>query len=954
MQPLLGKVWGLLLYARVAHWAETQGVLSHCQFGFRHGRSTEQAIFTLTAMLGHYRHTRKKPTYAGFVDLKKAYDMVDREALLTKLRAMGAGDAFVSLAALSFEGTTARVWMNGDASEPFAMERGVAQGDPLSPILFALFIDDLLRELDESVAAAGLYTGRSGRPLTARTKIVCLAYADDIVLLADTAASLQSALDIVAGWAHDWGMRVNTNPGKTDVMIIPALGQPAPPPPEGGWVVDGVALNVTMTYDYLGYIVTPSLDTERTLRRRLGRAWWAAQQARALPRGLASRDLDVYIRSLVVPHLQYAAAVWAPQTPDEGGLYAGYAPTRPKDNTVPGTRCPFKLAEELHRELATYLLRRTVGHRPGRLNMPTALLYAEAGWTPLAAQWDAARLRLLGDIAGADDGSPLAAAGAVLADDYASSVASGSSHASRQWNWATQTETLLTRVDRDAGADEQLRQHLNMRTMRPAGAALTPKWRALVRTAMRGPGGHLEREWRARVGKDFGADGPHTATTVRRAADAHPAAPLPTYFAPGTAPAVALDGPRQSNRHATAAYMATLTHGHIAAEFGRHAMPTYRLHRVSKRSVETKRLELRTGTRQYGGGAVATADAPSGNGGLLWGVAVCPTCPGGVTADAAHFISDCPRHDALRRACLAAASARAKAGPLGQRRLHECFDDVAASLHTRAARSFVLLATLGATIADAQEQKALPVNWAECLQAPRRMRDGGYDIGFAARITFRAFEPLVVAVAAALPPAAAPLPVAPAPADAVMSGVAGAEAAVTGASPSAVALPQALVPAAAQEGALGLGLGAIPALAAPPLAPPVAKDRSVAAVAARLAARHRPASAAPAAAGAAPVAAAIAAPPFVVSIEIDVPRPTDVAAREDREDEDFGLKDPRRFNFRRTWSDGDSDVVAADHVDNWDSIEFRAFVWDNADGRGRELFELIGTHDLVSQFDPTV
>ena len=516
------------------------------------------------------------------------------------------------------------------------------------------------------------------------------------------------------------------------------------------------------------------------------------------------------------------------------------------------------------------------------------------------------------------------------------------------------TETLLTRVDRDAGAGEQLRQHLNMRTMRPAGAALTPKWRALVRTAMRGPGGHLEREWRARVGKDFGADGPHTATTVRRAADAHPAAPLPTYFAPGTAPAVALDGPRQSNRHATAAYMATLTHGHIAAEFGRHAMPTYRLHRVSKRSVETKRLELRTGTRQYGGGAVAAADAPSGNHGLLWGVAVCPTCPGGVTADAAHFISDCPRHDALRRACLAAASARAKAGPLGQRRLHECFDDVAASLYTRAARSFVLLATLGATIADAQEQRALPVNWAECLQAPRRMRDGGYDIGFAARITFRAFEPLVVAVAAALPPAAAPLPVAPAPADAVISDVAGAVAAVTGASPSAVALPQALAPAAAQQGALGLGPGAIPALAASPLAPPVAKDRSVAAVAARLAARQRPTSAAPAAAGAAPIAAAIAAPLFVVSIEIDVPRPTDVAAREDREDEDFGLKDPRRFNFRRTWSDGDSDVVAADHVDNWDSIEFRAFVWNNADGRGRELFELIGTHDLVSQFDPTV
>ena len=73
---------------------------------------------------------------------------------------MGVGDDFVQLAALSFEITTVRVRMNGDASAPFDMERGVAQGDPLLPTLFALFIDDLLRELDESSAAAGLVTGR--------------------------------------------------------------------------------------------------------------------------------------------------------------------------------------------------------------------------------------------------------------------------------------------------------------------------------------------------------------------------------------------------------------------------------------------------------------------------------------------------------------------------------------------------------------------------------------------------------------------------------------------------------------------------------------------------------------------------------------------------------------------------------------------------------------------------
>ena len=102
------------------------------------------------------------------------------------------------------------------------------------------------------------------------------------------------------------------------------------------------------------------------------------------------------------------------------------------------------------------------------------------------------------------------------------------------------------------------------------------------------------------------------------------------------------------------------------------------------------------------------------------------------------------------------------------------------------------------------------------------------------------------------------------------------------------------------------------------------------------------------------VAAVSVAAPTVVAITIDVgrPSPADVTAQEAREDEDFGPKDPRRFNFRRSWSDGDTDVVAVDYIDNWDSIEFRAFVWDNADGRGEELFELTGTRDLVSQFDP--
>ena len=108
---------------------------------------------------------------------------------------------------------------------------------------------------------------------------------------------------------------------------------------------------------------------------------------------------------------------------------------------------------------------------------------------------------------------------------------------------------------------------------------------------------------------------------------------------------------------------------------------------------------------------------------------------------------------------------------------------------------------------------------------------------------------------------------------------------------------------------------------------------------------------------AAPSPAAVAlATAHVVLIAIDDVRqiPAEIARREDFEDEDFTDKDPRRFNYRRVWSSGDDDVVAANNAGNWSSMEFRTFVWNSADGRGEDLFQLIGTRYLVNEFDPAV
>ena len=93
----------------------------------------------------------------------------------------------------------------------------------------------------------------------------------------------------------------------------------------------------------------------------------------------------------------------------------------------------------------------------------------------------------------------------------------------------------------------------------------------------------------------------------------------------------------------------------------------------------------------------------------------------------------------------------------------------------------------------------------------------------------------------------------------------------------------------------------------------------------------------------------------VVLIAIDDVRstPAEIARREDFKDEDFTDKDPRCFNYRRVWSSGDDNVVAS-NVGNWSSMKFRTFVWNNADGRGADLVQLICTRDLANEFDPAV
>ena len=80
------------------------------------------------------------------------------------------------------------VLLEGEKSNSFNVEQGVAQGCSLSPILFSIFINDLLKEIEQTELGIQLSSGK---------KVGGMLFADDFVGVSDSKESLQKLIDVV-------------------------------------------------------------------------------------------------------------------------------------------------------------------------------------------------------------------------------------------------------------------------------------------------------------------------------------------------------------------------------------------------------------------------------------------------------------------------------------------------------------------------------------------------------------------------------------------------------------------------------------------------------------------------------------------------------------------------------------------------------------------------------------
>ena len=96
-----------------------------------------------------------------------------------------------------YEASRSAVLLDGEKSASFSVEQGVAQGCSLSPILFSVFINDLLKEVEK--AELGIQFGEGGGML----------FADDFVGLSDSKEQLQKLIDVVYSYCSKWRLKAN-------------------------------------------------------------------------------------------------------------------------------------------------------------------------------------------------------------------------------------------------------------------------------------------------------------------------------------------------------------------------------------------------------------------------------------------------------------------------------------------------------------------------------------------------------------------------------------------------------------------------------------------------------------------------------------------------------------------------------------------------------------------------
>ena len=295
----LGKLYTAILNTRLTKYAIAKSILKPEALGFVAGNRTSDAHLILHSLIQRYCHQQNEKIFSCFVDFSKAFDTIPRDLLFRKLLGYGINGKFFNNLKTLYTNDNCCVKVGNQITESFLANQGVKQGCILSPLLFNIFIADIVDR----------FSNENCRPLRINEaqSISCLLWADDVVLMSRSEEGLKNMLSALASYADENGMAINVK--KTKCMIFNKTGKFI----RRSYPMKDENIVTTKSYKYLGFLFTPSgeiLSGLKDLRDRALRAYYSLKNKMGHYFRLhPAITLDLF-DSLIKPILLYSSDFW--------------------------------------------------------------------------------------------------------------------------------------------------------------------------------------------------------------------------------------------------------------------------------------------------------------------------------------------------------------------------------------------------------------------------------------------------------------------------------------------------------------------------------------------------------------------------------------------------------------------------------------------------------------------
>ena len=283
--PVISKVMESIVADELVLFLDSHSLLTENQHGFRRSRSTVTNLL-LTREEWTKAVDKGYSIDSVFLDFSKAFDRVNHELLLCKLRQHGIRGLLLSWFAAYLQGRSMCVRIGGQLSATFSAPCGVPQGSVLGPRLFLVYIDDLSRSIDSNI----------------------IFFADDVKVWRSIRGPadqdiLQQDLDRIHQWSHENVLPLNIEKCKH----ISFRREPT----NNYRLGNDAITRVTFERD-LGVIQQQDLGCSQQSRKAASKASSQVGLLRRVFGVFEPEVLPALISLYVRPHIEYAIQAWQP------------------------------------------------------------------------------------------------------------------------------------------------------------------------------------------------------------------------------------------------------------------------------------------------------------------------------------------------------------------------------------------------------------------------------------------------------------------------------------------------------------------------------------------------------------------------------------------------------------------------------------------------------------------